>query len=131
VLLRRRALNLPKLVFLLASLGTHGLVFRATSTPFLVAESLETAYHNVQYQGWMMHYQRRRFGGTRVVLRWLAMAFAYGLVVGTIEVIGLTEETLSWMFLPFFMLVLYHYYVDGKIWKLSKDPELRAAMFAR
>jgi hypothetical protein len=131
VLLRARALNVPKLVFLLAALGTHGLVFRGTSTPFLVAESLETAYHNVQYQGWIMHYQRRRFGGTRVVLRWLAMALAYGLVVGTIEVIGLTEETLSWVFLPFFMIVLYHYYVDGKIWKLSKDPELRQAMFAR
>src|SRR5690606_27875905 len=71
LLLRAGAINLPKLVFLLAALGTHGLVFRATSTPFLVAESLETAYHNVQYQGWIMHYQRRRFGGGRVVLRWL------------------------------------------------------------
>ncbi len=43
VLFRRRRMNLPKLVFLTAALGTHGLVFRATATPFLVAEALETA----------------------------------------------------------------------------------------
>lgn len=129
-LFRKRALNVPKLVFLAAAMGTHALVFRATATPFLVAEALETAYHDVQYQGWMMNYQAHRFGGRRVVRRWLAMAFTYGAVVGTVEILGLTNDVLSWVFLPFFMIVLYHYYVDGKIWKLGSDVELRRTIFA-
>ncbi len=79
----------------------------------------------------MMNYQDRRLGGRRIVRRWLAMAFSYGLVVGTVEVLGLTNELLSWLFLPFFMVVLYHYYVDGKIWKLGSQLELKRAIFAR
>lgn len=120
----------PKLLFLTAALGTHGLVFYLTATPFLVAEALETVYHNVQYQGWIRHYQRRT-RGAHVVRRWAWMAVAYGLVVGSVEVIGLTNQALSWLFLPFFMVVIYHYYVDGKIWRLGSDAELREAVLAR
>lgn len=125
-----RPINLPKLVFLTAAIGTHGLVFYATATPFLIAEALETAYHNVQYQGWVMHYQRRRFGGRRVVRRWLGMALVYGLVVGTIEVIGLHYSELGWLFIPFFMVVVWHYYVDGKIWRMGSDPDLRRTVLS-
>lgn len=124
---RGQPINLPKLLFLAAALGTHGLVFYATATPFLVAEALETAYHNAQYQGWIMHFQRRRFGA-RSVLRWAVLALAYGFVVGVIEVVGLATPALSWLFVPFSMVVIYHYYVDGKIWRLGQDPELRRAV---
>ena len=117
--------NTPKLLLLAAALGTHYFVFFATATPFLVAEALETAYHDIQYQGWMMHYQRRRLNARHVVLKWGAMALCYGLLVGTIEIFGLMRHGWEWVFVPFTMLVIWHYYVDGRIWKFSEDPELR------
>lgn len=123
-------LNVPKLLLMLAAMGTHGMVFFYTATPFLIAEALETAYHNVQYQGFIMHYQRRRFGAA-VVLRWLSVALLYGLVVGSIELLGLLDRGLSWLFTPFAMLVLYHYWVDGKIWRMRSAPELRQALLPR
>jgi hypothetical protein len=118
--------NAPKLLLMGAALLTHWFVFFATATPFLVAEALETAYHDVQYQGWIMHYQRRRFQVRHVVLKWGLTALAYGLCVGAIEVLGLMRPGWSWLFVPFTMLVVWHYYVDGRIWKFSQDPELKA-----
>ena len=120
-------LNIPKLLLMVAAMGTHGLVFFFTATPFLVAEALETAYHNVQYQGFIMHYQRRRFGA-HVVAKWFAIAMAYGIVVGVIEIFGLLHRGMSWVFTPFAMAVLYHYWVDGKIWRMRQAPELRHAI---
>jgi hypothetical protein len=120
--------NVPKLLLMGAALGTHYFVFFATATPFLVAEALETAYHDVQYQGWIMHYQRRRFQVKRVVLKWGLMALAYGVIVGVIETLGLMRPGWMWVFVPFTMLVIWHYYVDGRIWKFSEDPELREVL---
>lgn len=122
-----KPLNLPKILLMTAALGTHSFVFFFTATPFLVAEALETAYHDIQYQGWVMHYQRRRFGA-RVVVRWAAFALFYGLVVGAIEVLALMHRGTSWVFVPFAMIVIYHYYVDGTIWRMRSAPELRAAV---
>jgi hypothetical protein len=34
-----------------------------------------------------------------------------------------------WLFLPLGMLTLFHYYIDGKIWRLRDCPELRAVVF--
>lgn len=128
---RGEALNLPKLLLLVAALGTHGLVFFATATPFLIAEALETAYHDVQYQGWIRHYQTRRFASA-VAKRWLKLGFAYGLLVGCFEVLALLDdERFGWLFIPFGMIVLWHYWVDGKIWKLRQQPELREAVLKR
>ncbi len=53
------------------------------------------------------------------------MALIYGLCVGAIETLGLMRPGLAWLFVPFTMLVIWHYYVDGRIWKFSQDPELR------
>jgi len=124
---QRRPLNLPKLLLLTAALSTHYFIFFATATPFLVAEALETAYHDVQYQGWMMHYQKQRFPGIpHVALKWFGVAMAYGLVVGAIEIFGLLDQGWGlWLFVPFTMIVIYHYLVDGLIWKFSQQPELR------
>lgn len=122
-----RSLNVPKLLLLAAALCTHYLVFFAFATPFLVAEALETVYHDVQYQGWMAHYQRTRHGHIkRVALKWFACAMVYGLVVGTIEVLGFLQLRWAvWLFVPFTMVVVYHYYVDGLIWRFRDQPELR------
>lgn len=120
-----RRVNVPKLLLMGAALVTHWFVFFATATPFLVAEALETAYHDVQYQGFVAHYQRRRFAVKHVVLKWGLAALAYGVLVGAIETLGLMRPGWSWLFIPFTMLVIWHYYVDGRIWKFSQDPELR------
>ncbi|MDX2240122.1 MAG: hypothetical protein NW224_05505 [Leptolyngbyaceae cyanobacterium bins.302] len=128
-----RSLNLPKLLFLAAVLSTHYFIFFATATPFLVAEALETAYHNVQYQGWIVHYQNQRFAGMKhIALKWFAVAMLYGLGVGAIELFGLLDQGWGlWLFVPFTMVVIYHYLVDGLIWKFSRQPELHCVFAQR
>lgn len=126
-----RRINVPKLALLFAALSTHSLVFFFTATPFLVAEALETAYHNVQYQGWVMHYQRRRFKKAQVVKRWLLLAFAYGALVGCVEILALAEPRFAVLFIPFGMVVVWHYWADGKIWRMREQPELREAVIPR
>jgi hypothetical protein len=124
-------LNLPKLLLMLAVLSTHYFIFFLTATPFLVAEALETAYHDVQYHGWIMHYQEKQFPSVKqVALKWGAIALLYGIVVGVIELWGLLHQNFwLWLFMPFTMIIIYHYYVDGIIWKFSSQPELRQTLF--
>ncbi|MCI0414400.1 hypothetical protein L0222_16615, partial [bacterium] len=122
-----KSINAPKLLLFSAAMTTHYFVFFLTATPFLVAEALETIYHDVQYHGWMMNYQRKRFPQTkRVVLKWLAVALVYGIVVTSLEIFELkTRGVAIWLFVPFGMLVIYHYYVDGLIWRFRDYPALR------
>ncbi|MEB3198399.1 MAG: hypothetical protein VKP62_14460 [Candidatus Sericytochromatia bacterium] len=122
-------LNGPKIALMLAALSTHYVVFLVASVPFLVAEAIETAYHDAQYHGWMMHYQRRRFPAhARIVLKWGGAALAYGLLAGTIEVLGYTQDLFYWVFAPLGMLTLFHYYIDGRIWRFREQPELRSLL---
>lgn len=126
LVLRGETLNLPKLLLMGMALLTHFCLFVVAAVPFLVAEAIETAYHNVQYHGFMAHYQRRRFPAVRhVALKWLGAALLYGLVAGTIEVVGYVNGLFYLLFAPFSMLTLFHYYIDGKIWRFGDAPELR------
>lgn len=127
-----KPINLPKILFLVSSVFTHYFVFFATDTAFLVAESLETASHTVQYQGWMMRYQNTRYPEIKhIALKWFAVSMIYGIIVGTIEIYGLLSYTWAmWVFVPFSMIVLFHYLVDGFIWKFRYQKEL-APMLAR
>ncbi|PIQ28195.1 hypothetical protein COW36_04845 [bacterium (Candidatus Blackallbacteria) CG17_big_fil_post_rev_8_21_14_2_50_48_46] len=119
------ALNLPKLLVMGMALLTHFCIFVIASVPFLVAEALETAYHNVQYHGFIAIYQQRRFPEIRwIAWRWLGAALLYGLIAGCIEILGYTQSLFYLLFTPFSMLTLFHYYIDGKIWKFSQSPEL-------
>jgi hypothetical protein len=123
------AVNWPKLLLMAAALATHYVVFLVAAVPFLVAEALETAYHDAQYHGWVMHYQRRRFPAVpRVALKWGGAALAYGLVAGTIEVLGYTHDVFYWVFAPLGMLTLFHYWIDGRIWRFGRCPELREVL---
>ena len=123
-------LNWPKICLMGMALLTHYTVFIIAAVPFLVAEALETAYHDAQYHGWSMAYQRRRFPGIRrVALKWGGAALLYGLIAGGIETIGYTNNLFYWLFAPLGMLTLFHYWIDGKIWRLRDNPELREVMF--
>lgn len=133
-----KRVNLPKLLLMASALGTHYFVFFATATPFLVAEALETVYHDVQYQGWTRRFQYQKFGeaigdlkaGRRTVARWAFFAALYGLVVGVVEVYALLSpgSWAMWLFVPFTMVVIWHYYVDALIWRMRDDPGLRAML---
>lgn len=119
-------LNLPKLLVMAMALLTHFCIFVIAAVPFLVAEALETAYHNVQYHAFIAVYQQRRFSQVRhVALRWFGAALLYGLIAGTIEILGYTQALFYWLFAPFSMLTLFHYWVDGRIWRFSQAPELQ------
>jgi hypothetical protein len=123
-----KTVNIPKLLLMGASISTHYFIFFATATPFLVAEALETAYHDVQYHGWIAHYQKKRFPKAKhLALKWLGAALCYGIVVGCLEIGSLLhpESVLMWLFIPFTMIVLFHYFVDGLIWRVRDDPSLR------
>jgi hypothetical protein len=132
-LVQGQGINLPKLLFMGCALFTHYLVFYSLAVSFLVAEALETAYHTVQYQGWMIHYQRRRFPEVkRVALKWAGLSLLYGTVAGVVEVYSLLDHPWAvWLFAPFTMLVLFHYYVDGLIWRFRQYPELSRVLFSQ
>ncbi len=74
-----------------------------------------------------MHFQRKRFPDVkRVALKWAGLALAYGLAVGLIEILGLMNRGWAmWLFVPFTMVVIFHYYVDGLVWRFRDYPELR------
>ncbi len=126
-------INLPKILLMASALSTHFFIFYATATPFLIAEALETAYHDVQYHGWMMRFQEKKYPEVKkIALKWLGVSLLYGLTVGLIEIFGLLHKGWAmWLFVPFTMVVIYHYYVDGMIWKFGKDAELRELMFGQ
>ena len=127
----KKKINFPKILFLSVALYTHYIVFFVTAGSFLIAEALETAFHNVQYQGWMIHYQKKRFSNLKkVALKWLAFSMLYGFVAGGIELLSLSKGGLFiWLSMPFTMLVIYHYFTDGLIWKFSEDPKLKGQLF--
>lgn len=122
-----QAVNLPKLLLMAMALSTHVVVFLVASVPFLVAEAIETAYHDVQYHAWVHRFQRLRFGA-RAALLWALGALAYGLVAGCLELLALVDERYVWLFAPLGMLTLFHYWIDGRIWRMRDDPALRALM---
>jgi hypothetical protein len=127
----QQRINVPKILFLCAALGSHMTIFMATSTTFMVAEAIETSYHNVQYQGWMMHYQKTRFKvGWSMCRQWLLMSFIYGLLAGGLELAALYESQnwAKWLYVVPAMLVIYHYTIDGYVWRFRSSPELNVLL---
>lgn len=123
-LLQNGRVHLPKLIFLSAIVGTYYFTYVLSQPPFGLLVALETLYHDIQYQGWIIHFQRRRFA-LGMWKRWLAASLIYGTVFGAFLIFTFLTNTASWFVPPFIMMVLFHYYIDGKIWKFSRNPELR------
>lgn len=126
-----RALNLPKLLFMWTTIANYLFVFvllrRWVAVPALAIVALETVYHDIQYHAFIGHYQRARFpNGITVARRWLAAALAYGAVVVLVEAYFIEwEEYSDALFIPIMAVVMWHYYIDGRIWKFGKSPELQ------
>lgn len=119
--------NIPKVSVYLSTLTLHFILVMYFGVNPLILTAVETIYHDIQYQGWMMHYQRTFFPTVKnVVGKWLIASFAYGAIAGFFQ-----YEYLIWggsyilLTTPFIMLVLYHYIIEGFIWKFSKDQRLK------
>lgn len=92
--------------------------------PVLAMQVFDTLYHDIQYLRWIAHYQSRRFAFSRIVLKWgvgcllLSLLFHFGEPL---------FGTLGWS-VPlasiFIMLTVYHYFVDGLVWKFRTQSEL-------
>ena len=128
--LRGRHINVPKLLLLGSALSTHAYIYLLADLPFLVTEAVQTIYHDMQYRGFIAHYQRRRFG-PQMVWRFFAYAAIYGLVAASLECTALLQRQLVWISIPGGMIVIYHYYADGKIWRFREAPELSVLMPSR
>ena len=126
-----RSLNAPKLLFMWMTIANYVFVFvllrRWVAVPALAIVALETIYHDIQYHAFIGHYQRARFpNGILVARRWLLASLAYG--AGVILVEAYLIEWLDFsdaLFVPIMGIVMWHYYIDGRIWKFGQSPELQ------
>ncbi|MAF34842.1 hypothetical protein CMO91_03270 [Candidatus Woesearchaeota archaeon] len=122
-------LNLPKVLLVVATVGTSYLINLDPFMPLLMLLVLDSIYHDVQYQGWMAHYQKKFFPNVKNVAgKWLAASIVYGIIAGVLEYYSFSGGFFAYLFVPFSMLVAYHYYVDGLIWKFRKDHRLRKTL---
>lgn len=127
--IRRKEFNGVKWLFMGAVLVTDFVMFSQTQVPLIILVVLETAYHDIQYQGWTAHFQRKRFSGINIARNFFILAIVYGLVVGYFEYMAETgSELFAYIFMPFTMFVFFHYCIDGSIWKVSKAPELQKVL---
>ncbi len=93
--------------------------------PVAVMLVFDTLYHDIQYMRWMAHYQERNVGR--------AYAWKWALGCGLLALLVFHGEAISAQLvgkaLPissvFLVVTLYHYFVDGIVWKFGKQPELQ------
>jgi hypothetical protein len=118
-----RALNKPKLALMGGTFFTHFAAAFLVRNPAMFT-MMDTAYHDVQYHGWMAHYQRRRHPSKAraVIAKWLALSLAYGVLAYVL----LNSES---AYTPYFeyglySVILWHYFIDARLWRFSKDKAL-------
>lgn len=114
----------PKYLFVLGVVFVYAINYQLASwVPIQLMIVLETCYHDIQYQGWMNLYQQRVLRQSKRGVRyWLFGSFVYGLVMLYIS------ETLNEFAIFVNMLVLYHYIIEGFIWKFKSQPELKTML---
>jgi hypothetical protein len=141
-----KSVNWPKQVLFAAAIPINYLLFRS-GMPLLGVYAAVTIFHNIQYHRLVWFYnqnkygreasQARRFGlATLVNSRWLAyiaVAAFYATIFDVVPRfmlrprIGPGDASLrNQLIFSFFAAPgLLHYWIDGHIWKVRKDPELR------
>lgn len=111
---RTGGVNVPKLLLMFSSLFLIvWLTFLEVSPLMLLA--LSTIGHNIQYQAWMWHYQSKRSEG------WKVPSFVLALSLGLGALLLVVPNSLMVIYNG---LVLWHYFIDGRIWRFSSSPEL-------
>jgi hypothetical protein len=140
------SLNWPKQLLFAAAIPVNYLLFRS-GMPLLGVYAAVTIYHNVQYHRLVWFYNGNKYGGdpqadrkyglaTLVNARWLtyvAVAAIYSLIFDVVPRfvlkggVGLMNVgTRNQIIFSFFAAPgLLHYWIDGHIWKMRSDPELR------
>jgi hypothetical protein len=140
------SLNWPKQVLFLAAIPVNYLLFRS-SMPLLGVYAAATIFHNIQYHRLVWFYnqnkygqeprQARKYGFAALVnsrwLAYLACAALYAILFDAIPrfvlhgEFGLTQATIrNQIIFSFFAAPgLLHYWIDGHIWKVRSDPDLR------
>lgn len=142
----RLPLNWPKLMLFAAAIPINFLLFRS-GMPLFGVYAAVTIYHNIQYHRLVWFYNQNKYGrqsdqgkkyglATLINSRWLmyvAFAALYALIFDFVPrfilrpTIGGDDANLrNQLIFSFFAAPgLLHYWVDGHIWKVRQDPELR------
>ncbi len=99
----------------LALIGAHPLILTAVGT----------IAHDLQYQGWIWNYHTRR-NSVSVARLALVISLVIGLMIG----VGLSDRYVFFgIILPVATVyngfVLWHYFIDGYVWRTRDAPELR------
>jgi len=139
-------LNWPKLALFAAAIPVNFVLFRS-HMPLLGVYAAATIFHNVQYHRLVWFYNQNKYGhetrqarqyglATLVNSRWLiylACAALYATVFDVIPRLVLKDGvglmnigTRNAVIFSFFAAPgLLHYWIDGHIWKVRSDPDLR------
>jgi len=139
-------LDWPKQLLFASAIPVNYLLFRS-GMPLLGVYAAVTIFHNVQYHRLVWFYNQNKYGqdsgaarkyglATLVNARWLtyvAAAALYAIVFDVIprfvlrDGVGLMAiGTRNQIIFSFFAAPgLLHYWIDGHIWKVRSDPELR------
>jgi hypothetical protein len=139
-------LNWPKQLLFAAAIPVNYLLFRS-AMPLLGVYAAATIFHNIQYHRLVWFYNQNKYGAdperarkygvaTLINSRWLfyvAAAALYAVIfdvvprfvlkdgVGLMNVGQRNQVIFSFFAAP----GLLHYWIDGHIWKVRHDPELR------
>jgi hypothetical protein len=139
-------LNWPKQILFAAAIPVNFLLFRS-HMPLLGVYAAATIFHNIQYHRLVWFYNQNKYGqqshqgrkyglAALVNSRWLAYlacALAYAAIVDVVPRFILKTEfgagdvnLRNQVIFSFFAAPgLLHYWIDGHIWKVRSDPELR------
>ena len=143
---KKLPLNWPKQILFAAAIPINFLLFRS-ALPILGVYAAVTIYHNIQYHRLVWFYNQNKYGhdsqkarkfgfATLVNSRWLtyvACAALYAIIFDVIPRFVLKSEvglmsvgTRNQIIFSFFAAPgLLHYWIDGHIWKVRSDPDLR------
>ncbi|MCB0346260.1 MAG: hypothetical protein KDD66_14170 [Bdellovibrionales bacterium] len=136
------SVNLPKLLFIGVQIPLYWYLFFGLDVPILLFVAIETIYHDIQYYGWIRFYQKQRFReDPGFANRWLIRTVAASLIIsgvtysafvssGATYFSELNRDVLTYFFVPLYMLVLYHYYIEGFIWRFRESPELKEVLYS-
>ncbi len=122
----------PRYAFMGATAAVYAFLFLVLNelfvVPLIIYVACDTIYHDIQYFGWMKRYNQAVFPDRPNRFRkWMVAGYLYS--AAAVAVYFLMPELFEWGEIVSFtiiMFVLYHYYLDGHIWRFRKSPELGA-----